>query len=415
MITTSAQWKSLVQLAGGEMTVLARLYYGLQGATDYISLADRDGVSIGAERFLGVLEKVPDVASLLNMDTHEYGITNFNLLINNLEYEPGGRFSDILEDTAYGTGTSTGFENRRIDIRVHLPGITSFANCFKLMEHGKILDIDHSREVTTISVEDQTEIIKGAVGTLLTGSDAASLQAGVLPEDSADKIRPEIYGDRSYWRGETTDLSLTTGKQEHSMAPIAYRGVGISAVTGNVAHFWFVAGHLLGPDFKLFGWFPSFGRYLELIGFDIEEHTSDGCTISHSLNAAWRDCVYGDGTASTEVNVGSGDWTDEGRGNNSDVDDYAYSSIEAAWPAVDSADIYLDFSGWKLPSGSTVSTNVAYAIAWYSRGSGISDNQVTFIIGDSGNLPPGLASGSLEIVSCGIGGASSEAGANEGI
>jgi len=154
MITPSAQWASLSSLPG-ELGAVARLYYGSEGSGDYVSLATKDLVLDG-ERFAGLLEAIPSKSNGVDLITHIPLTDSFTLTIDNLEYQPGKRFSDLLEEL--GTGSDIGFENRRIDVRLYLPGITTFANCLEIQTNGIMREPTHSRSMTTFTVFDGTEL-----------------------------------------------------------------------------------------------------------------------------------------------------------------------------------------------------------------------------------------------------------------
>ncbi|GAG89794.1 unnamed protein product, partial [marine sediment metagenome] len=86
MITTSSEWDSLAQRPGQDVTVVVRMYYGDESA--YKSFASRD-LTIGAEKFLGVIRGVPTIIQQLDMKEHTHSIQSLTLGINNLEYQPG--------------------------------------------------------------------------------------------------------------------------------------------------------------------------------------------------------------------------------------------------------------------------------------------------------------------------------------
>ena len=81
-LTTSSEWDSLVLRADGELTAIVRLYYG--DGSSYISLSDGANIVIAGEKFIGLLNRVPDVEQLIDIKTHEHSITDLTLEIDNL-------------------------------------------------------------------------------------------------------------------------------------------------------------------------------------------------------------------------------------------------------------------------------------------------------------------------------------------
>jgi len=190
MITTSTQWDSLVQIPA-KMTIVARLYYGAEGASDYISLGS-DDVIIDGERFLGVIKQIPRIEQSVDLLTHNPVIGSIKLDINNLEFQPGKRFSDFLEEL--GAGSDIGFENRRADIRLYIPGITSWANCFTLQANGIIRNPFQDWATGSIEIDDGVSLWLHPINDRVPESSAALPNIG-LPNDSKGKINPSIWGN----------------------------------------------------------------------------------------------------------------------------------------------------------------------------------------------------------------------------
>ena len=235
MITTSTEWDSLCQRPGQEVTVVVRMYYGDESA--YKSFANRDLI-IGTEKFLGVIQGIPTVIQQLDMKEHTHSIQSLTLAINNLEYWPGKRWSDLVEDATLGSSTDIGFYNRKIDIRFYLDGITTFANCFPLLSNGIVREIKHSREQTTIEIEDRTEMMYQDIGTYMADTDAADTDQG-LPVDSREKIKPIIYGDHRYYQSDD-HIDLDTVSNLNNISACRYLGIDSS---GN--HLWQISNHEL--------------------------------------------------------------------------------------------------------------------------------------------------------------------------
>lgn len=295
MIATSSEWDSLVQRAAGELSLIARMYYGAEGANDYISLSDRDGIEIAGEVFLGVLKGIPRNVSQLDMLKHTYSISGFTLEVDNLEFQPGKRWSDVLEDTDYGAAPDIGFENRKIEVRLHLPGLTAFANGFPFMTYGQVRDIQHDRERTTIVVEDLSDLTDVEIGTILTDADAADTAQG-LPEESRGKTKPIIYGDHHYNQGNDSK-ALDTVSTLNNMVPCVYLGVDSSG-----KHRWLVSEHKMeeldvtAVQEQIWGWDSSINRFVRLDDVTVEVNDdTDGCIISHNTIPSYFDYWYSKG------------------------------------------------------------------------------------------------------------------------
>jgi len=279
------------------MLILARMYYGDESA--YVSLSSgKPSPALGTEKFLDILsaDPFPEVAQELDMLEHTHSIQNLQLMIDNLEFEPGKRWSDLVEDTGLGAGADIGFYNRRIDIRAYLPDVTTFANCFPLFSNGIVRDIKHTREKTTINIEDRSEIANIDIGTYLTDSDAADTGQG-LPENSQGKIRPEIWGDHRFYRGDDSK-ALDTASEISNPVPSISLGVDSS---GNPR--WFIAGNKMdslsvsGLQVELWAKDRILNRFVRLFNdatplVAVEQNTSSGCIISHNIDPKYLDYVY---------------------------------------------------------------------------------------------------------------------------
>lgn len=238
MITVSSEWRSLSQKSEGELTVLARLYYGDESA--FISLIGGKNRVLFGEKFLGGIMKIPKIVSRLIMDTHEHSITIAKFEIDNLKFEPGRRWSDILSSSSFqSSGADQGFYNRRIDLRLAiLPGTTSFENSFTLLEKGVMRDIKHTREKTTLEIEDKSNIVEINIDTKITESDATA--GFVLPDPSLGKLIPEIYGSHrlrineySFVTGQTSVATDWVPQRPHNLVPIYDLGGNIYMVANH--------------------------------------------------------------------------------------------------------------------------------------------------------------------------------------
>lgn len=142
------------------------------------------------------------------------------------------------------------------------------------------------------------------IGTLLTNSDAADTDQG-LPESAQGKIKPIIYGDHRYFRGNDSKASDTVSTK-NNLVPCIYLGIDSSG-----DHRWLVSNHKLDEADNTFDqeqfWVKDdkLGRYVRLRGVSIVQNNSSGCIISHANNPTIIDYVYSKGTVSG-FELGSG-------------------------------------------------------------------------------------------------------------
>lgn len=304
MITTSSEWDSLSKRPG-ELNLVARLYYGNE--SNYLSIATKD-LTIGSENFIGVVEKIPTRVQAVDMKTHEHSIGSFRLDINNLEYQPGKRFSDLLEEL--GAGSDIGFENRKADVRLYLDGITDFTNCFPFMNNAIIRDMDHEREQATIEIEDRTELLL-TLSNIVEESDATS--GSVMPEGSLGKLKQVVYGDLRFMINANIDNNIIASDwratRENKLIPMIDLG----------GDEWLIAGHEIdNPSTNggetIWAWDDELDRYIELQNWSIVQNTSDGCIISKTGNSFY------DYRLPTGATTNGTEWSSPGNAADWDVD-----------------------------------------------------------------------------------------------
>ena len=313
MITTSSQWKSLVQRPG-KIVVVARLYYGDE--TKYISIAT-DAVSIGVERFMPFISQMPQINQSVDIETHNPTISNLTLEINNLLFQPGKRFSDYIE--TIGSGADLGFENRRADVRLFMDGITTFDNCFKLLQFGIIRDLPHDWQSGQVIIEDGLELAMRDLDDLVLDTDAP---LGLLPDGSNGRLAPIIYGNHQMELGNT-DPALIKFKRTHNFSPAIYLGLNDSG-----EHEWFIAGHKMDDQNDLYGWDTKINRMVRLSAFTVILNTTAGSIISHADGVDFYDFFYPNGTTTQTFTQNSPVVTNRDKAANTNVDDFA--QIECA-------------------------------------------------------------------------------------
>ena len=273
MITTSSQWDSISKFPG-KLVVIAKLFYGAAGANDYIPLGS-DDVRIGSDNFLGILKLVPRSVQKVDIKSHSYSIGSMSLSIDNLDYEPGQRFSDLFE--SLGAGADLGFENRKAEIRLWLPGITSFANCFPLMEKGLIRDTPHGRTSSTFVIEDGTELFDEEISSIVAEADATS--GFVMPENSLGKLRQVNYGNNQFTVNGNSQNGISTADWQNT------RNNKLIPMINLGGNNWLIAGHQMesvvaASGDAIWGFDSNLNRYVELIDWTLVQNTAAGAIIS---------------------------------------------------------------------------------------------------------------------------------------
>lgn len=359
MIETSAEWDSLSGIAGLESVLVGRLYYG--DGTSYVSVCTGKDFSIGSENFLGVVKDIPSILSKIDRKTGGHSISGNPIKIINLEYEPGSRFSDMVETLTSG-GVDVGFYNRRVALRIYLPGITTFANCFPLMPNGITRAIDHSREITTIQIEDGSVLSYGDIGEFVTDADAAAAEGGILPAESKGRIKPEIYGNHLYFIGNRTSANYTVNRASNAV-PAVY--VGVDTVG---AHYWICSSHEIEVNPSVGEiWAEDLNRLVELSALDNVQNSSSGCIIKHDTGEEYTDYYFPAGTVSNDNSANGGTITNGERMGDKDNTNngVANAPSNVAGPLA-LAQVDVDFPPYENP-GTVVITTV-YARTAFASG-----------------------------------------------
>jgi len=340
---------------------LVRLFYGAEGANDYITIASGEiGLEWTEEDYRPLLTNAPVDLSKLDMFTHKFSASEIKLQISNGDYHPNVKFSDLVSDASLGAGNDFGFENRKCEIRIWAPGLTTWAEC-PILKTGTVRDIAHSFREVVFSIQDRREIIHHSIGTLLTDADAAD---SILPVESQGKIKPLPYGDHTFQQNNPSK-ALDTISNTNNATPCVYLGIDS---TGR--HRWLVAdfevneidatseyGQIWAKD-------PSSGRLMRLTDFVVEQNTSAGCIISHDIDAGYFDYWYPKGTVvlnengtqitafSNEENMIDGDFSTVSSG-----------QIRTAGNIGDYIEAVIPFPAWDVGAADDKITSVR--LVWY--------------------------------------------------
>ena len=203
----SSEWTSLKKTRAKISTVV-RIYFGDEtDGVDFVALTDSPTpIIIEGQVYTPLLMRAPHVKSGINLKTFEHTISGDSLVIDNLLLDPGKRFTDTMTSKTSGGTDDRGYYNRKVEIRKHIKGITTWANCMAVMKEGRIRDISHTRSRTVLKFEDHSDISYREVGESVTVDDAATDQ--IVPMESLGLIKPYIWGDHKFYFG-IWDGSLT--------------------------------------------------------------------------------------------------------------------------------------------------------------------------------------------------------------
>ncbi len=298
MITTSAKWKSLSATSKEKPLALVRLYYGDESA--YLALAEEDLILEGV-RYLGIVTSAPRMVSKIDLETHKHSIGTVSLELSNLEYQPGERFSDNME--TLGSANDEGFYNRKVEVRLYLPGMTAWTDTFPLFT-GIVRDIEQSRESVRLDLEDDSELFHVDIPKdPVQESDGAG--ESPLPTNSLGKAKPIVYGDHRFCLGTTVGASAVA-TQHNNMAPMIDLGIDDAG-----KKHWLIAGHQLDSIDTIWGYDPRIQRFVKLVSFTEEQNSASGAIISHAINEEFYDFSFSDGTWTDDNPGEAANWTNK--------------------------------------------------------------------------------------------------------
>ena len=176
MLSTTTAWQNSARITK-ELTPLVRLYYGDE--TKYLGLSARS-ILHDSVKYEGLLGPLKETVHGVDMLTHKIKTGALTLNILNGEAGSKSRFSDFVEDTSLGSGSDTGFYNRKCEINLRAPDVTTWANSLEFFV-GIVRDIKHNERFTTIELQDKTHLfLRESIGSLFTTSDAPDSSQGFL-------------------------------------------------------------------------------------------------------------------------------------------------------------------------------------------------------------------------------------------
>ena len=250
------------------------------------------------------------ITEQINIRNHTATIGGFSLtLVNN-------GFSDDL--AIYN------IFNKAIYIYLGYAGLNSLTD-FLLQYEGIVKDFDYNNNEIKIRIENFGGIKDKIIPDLLSDSDAASGQGGILPAESKGKAKPIIFGDHRYYYVNDTRANMVYD-QSGNLTPCVFLGLDTS---GN--NIWFVAGHkvdsITSGNQEIWAYDSGLSRYVEVTNYTIIQNTADGCIISVAQDVTYRDFYLPIGAISAITEYGGGNGaasvTDETQSCNLDNSDYA--------------------------------------------------------------------------------------------
>ena len=156
MLDKSTAWHNSARISKHGETLL-RFYYGAQGANDFLALTTATGgLTVEGVFYRGFITVPPETTEGFDLFTHISEVGDVMIEIQNGEYFPGKRLSDVLEDPSFGDGsTDYGIENRRAWMKVWSSGIDVWADCLETLD-GKTRNIKHNDQILSIRVQDDS-------------------------------------------------------------------------------------------------------------------------------------------------------------------------------------------------------------------------------------------------------------------
>lgn len=395
MIDRSTAWALLSQRAGPTI-VLAKMWYGNE--SDYLPIGSRL-VTLEDEDFLPLIANMPHRFQEVDFWTREFSISDLSLEILNMPFNGSTRFSDLFDER--GSGNDRGFENRQADVRLWKPGITTWEDCFDLFSVGLMRKPSTQGGIAIIEVQDQTFLtLQNIQLDRLTDADAADPNQG-LPEGSRGKLKPRIYGNHTFLKGNDSK-ALDTVSSKNNGVPALYLGIDSAG-----DHYWQIAAYKVdelnteGDDSEqqqIWGLDPDTKRHVRLeSAFTIVQNDANGCVIKHPANPSFIDYWYHEAVSAQDSATGAviTAFSDIQRINSKDFSLAATpGSLEnLAQTAGDWVQVTFAFPEWDNQSGDLTIDDVDFY--WYGKltFNGAADNTMCDITTDGGANPLTLPEG----------------------
>ena len=148
-ISMPAGWRESAAVSR-RIVALARLYYGAEGSGDYVPVGS-DSISLSEDEYIPIMPNIPSVDYGVDPVTHAAEIGNLRLRLINRQV------SDLLADPLLGSGSDTGFENRKCEVRLWTTGINTWNDCL-LYYSGIMRHFEHDGSDLVVEVESQDRL-----------------------------------------------------------------------------------------------------------------------------------------------------------------------------------------------------------------------------------------------------------------
>ena len=354
-LITSTEWDSLIQTRA-KMSTVVRIYFGdATDAVDFIGLTDSaKPIVIEGVLYTPLLLKAPSIKAGINVRTFEHTISGDSLIINNQDLRgqsqaPGKRFTDEIATRASGAG-DIGFYNRKIEIRRHITGNTTWANCMAVMKEGIVRDISHTRKKTTIKFEDHSDLSYVNLGVLIADSDGADADIGV-PETSRGMMKPIVSGDHLFNLVDA-GVSRTDAKAStvNNMVKLISLGLDVTGATTR----YLISSRKLKSVGNIWQYNSTLERPVRIGGSLVQESNDDTDGAISTLTNSYKsitDYFFGDGTTSGAADTGGGAaaWQDASQMCDRDFTTRAHCVINESTPDGRYTEVGIDFPTYGNP------------------------------------------------------------------
>ena len=145
-LTLPTNYQNACKLGNIKENWIVRLYYGNEGANDYIGIALSD-TTVENVFYHGAITNEPSIRTSVNVFESKASTSQISLNIINFTYQ-GSNFS---EELLYGTRS---YINRSVKIYSQLNGASDIADCLQIFE-GRFVDISHNNDSITLSIVEQ--------------------------------------------------------------------------------------------------------------------------------------------------------------------------------------------------------------------------------------------------------------------
>ena len=267
---------------------LASDYYYYSGQEfEIVDLTDNDVIR-------GVLKsKDIPIVQLLDWREHKASVGGFSI--------------ELIDDGLNDAWNTNPIYNRRIWLYLGTDDL-SYLDDYLLLYTGVCKNWTTKKGIITLDIENSSLISQKEIPALLSNSDAAAGQSGILPDVSKGKVKPLFFGNHEQVflkdMRDTEDGTDNIYDRGQNLVPAEFLGVDQDGDER-----WLISKDKtdLTPDNNIWAWDPALGRMVEISAFVIEQNTSSGCIISTDAEPTYYDYWLPDGSISNELDNDQGD------------------------------------------------------------------------------------------------------------